>query len=487
MTLKVYNTLSREKEEFQPVGGKRRVGMYVCGPTVYDHCHVGHARSYIAFDVIRRYLEYKGYAVTYIQNFTDVDDKIIARAKELGIHPLELSKKYIKSYFDDMKELNVKRASYHPLASELIPEMIEVIETLIKKGHAYEVNGSVYFSVDSARDKFGQLTHQKLEDMLDGARVEVDENKRNPKDFALWKRAKRGEISWQSPWGRGRPGWHIECSTMANTYIGETLDIHGGGMDLIFPHHESEILQAESATGKKFAKYWLHNGFININKEKMSKSLGNFFTIKEILKEFDPMVLRFFLVNTHYRREIEFSKEALEEAGRAFQRLTTFRRKLEELLNGKEEDTFVSFQSEESQNHPEFQKVEEFKKGFINEMDDDFNTRGAIAVLFEMVAEGNKFLSSIKDYSSTELGVVKYYAEVFDQFFSVLGLKWKEERKTEEKELISSLLSILLSLRNRAREKKDWKTADEIRERLKKLGIALEDDGMKTIWRFVTK
>jgi len=282
MTLKVFNSRSREKEVFEPLI-EGQVRMYVCGPTVYDHCHVGHARSYVAFDVVRRYLEFKGHSVTYVQNFTDVDDKIINRARERNIPPLVLSEMFIQEYYTDMDLLNVKRATIHPKASEVVPDMVHVIEELVRKGHAYESNGSVYFDVETARDRFGQLRHQSLDDMLDGARVEVGEDKRNPKDFALWKKAKEDEISWDSPWGKGRPGWHIECSTMSTKYLGDTLDIHGGGMDLIFPHHESEILQSECYSGKPFVRYWMHNGFVEIDKEKMSKSLGNFFTIKDIL------------------------------------------------------------------------------------------------------------------------------------------------------------------------------------------------------------
>ena len=488
MTLKVHNTLTKEKEEFVPIDGGRRVGMYVCGPTVYDDSHVGHARSYVAFDVIRRYLEYKGYLVTYVQNFTDVDDRIIQRSQEKDIPPLELSKHYTKSYIEDMEKLNIKPATYYPFASQLIPEMIETVEKLLEKEHAYVAgDGSVYFSVESAKDIFGQLTHQKLEDMLDGARVEVDETKRNPKDFALWKAAKKGEISWESPWGPGRPGWHIECSTMANTYIGSTLDIHGGGMDLIFPHHESEILQSESIHGGPFARYWLHNGFININSEKMSKSLGNFFTIKEILNDFDPMVVRFFLLYTHYRREIDFSKDALEEAGRAYQRLATFRRKLAEFLAEREStEPMPDADEQDIVAQDEQKKIERFKQAFMEHMDDDFNTRGAVSVLFGMVSEGNRFLDRTMSHDSLgPVGVAQGYAAVFDELTDILGLLLlqNDEEASADQELLDAVVQVLFDLRQKAREKKEWDMADEIRDRLKELGITIEDKGKESVWR----
>jgi len=483
MTLRVYNTMTKEKEEFRPISGKR-VGMYVCGPTVYDDSHVGHARSYVAFDVIRRYLEHKGYLVTYVQNFTDVDDRIIERSREKGIPPLELSEHYTRSYLEDMDKLGVRPATFYPFASRLIPEMVAFIERLIEKGHAYVAgDGSVYFSVESATDIFGQLTHQKLEDMLDGARVEVDETKRNPKDFALWKAAKEGEISWESPWGPGRPGWHIECSTMANTYIGTTLDIHGGGMDLIFPHHESEILQSEAIHGVPFARHWLHNGFININSEKMSKSLGNFFTIKEILEEFEPMVVRFFLLYTHYRREIDFSKEALAEAGRAYQRLATFRRTLGERLEGA---NTMTIQAQEE--GPGTEETEEFRVAFMGQMDDDFNTRGAVAVLFEMVSEGNRYLDETDKGSKPGARAgMKQYIEIFDELTGILGLTFSGTGGSvgsgADRELLGSVMDILLELRKEARERKDWNTADTIRDRLRELGVTVEDKGKKSVWR----
>ena len=322
MPLKIYNTASREMEEFVPLA-EGKVGMYVCGPTTYDLSHMGHARAYVAFDMVRRYLEFIGYDVNYVQNFTDVDDKIIARSAERGVPPLEFARMYVDEYFKDMDLLNIKRATVHPYASENIPDMIRVVEGLMKNGFAYNVRGNVYFSIYKALDKVGQLTHQPLDEMLDGARVEINPEKDHPKDFALWKRAKEGEISWDSPWGAGRPGWHIECSTMSTKYIGETLDIHGGGQDLIFPHHESEILQSECLTGLKFSRYWMHNGFVRINEEKMSKSLGNFFTIREVLKKHSPAVVRFFFLHTHYRQPIDYSNEHLEEAGRSLERIKT--------------------------------------------------------------------------------------------------------------------------------------------------------------------
>ncbi len=485
MVLKVQNTLTREKEVFEPLGGDRKVGMYVCGPTVYDHCHIGHARSYVAFDVIRRYLEFKGYLVNYVQNFTDVDDKIINRARELGVPPLDLSKNFTESYFEDMARLNVRRANFHPLASEIIPEMLETISTLIDKGNAYvSGDGSVYFSVESAANIFGQLTHQKLEDMLDGARVEVDESKKNPKDFALWKAGKEGEISWDSPWGPGRPGWHIECSTMATTYIGPMLDIHGGGMDLIFPHHESEILQSQSYHGRKFAKYWLHNGFININSEKMSKSLDNFFTIKEVLTEFEPMVVRFFLVNTHYRREIDYSKEALEEATRAFLRIRIFRRSLGDILGAAGSLPAKTRARGDAAGEPH-QEVAGFREAFIRTMDDDFNTRGAVAVLFDMVAKGNRLLEETGSQPSQEhLETLQTYATCFDELAGILGIDFLAQETVEAGgQVLDGVMELLVQMREKARAAKDWKTADEIRNRLKELGIVIEDKGTTSAWR----
>ncbi len=486
MTLRVHNTLTGEKEEFIPLHDKK-VGMYVCGPTVYDHCHVGHARSYVAFDVIRRYLEFSGYRVTYVQNFTDVDDKIIQRSAEKGMDPLEFAEIYIKEYFKDMDALNVKRADHYPRASRYIKEMQEVIKGLIERGHAYVVDGDVYFSIESAKDKFGQLRHQSLDDMLDGARVEVDERKRDPKDFALWKAAKPGEISWDSPWGKGRPGWHIECSTMSTTILGPTLDIHGGGQDLIFPHHESEILQSECYTGKKFARYWLHNGFLRINHEKMSKSLGNFFTIREILERFEPMVLRFFLVYTHYRSPIDFSDAALEEAERSYSRLRSFRERLENMIKDaiKEGEKTGTGTEESEASKALIEAAERARKEFIRAMDDDFNTREAIAAVFTMVGEVNRILNTLK--SPYPLTALQRVLEVFDTLTGeVLGLKFEREEKEAGKtdSLTPTLIELLIEVRAAARKEKNWALADLIRDRLKGLGVVLEDSGERTVWRF---
>jgi cysteinyl-tRNA synthetase len=478
MVLRLFNTETRTKEIFEPVE-EGKVGMYVCGPTVYDNCHVGHARSYVAFDVIRRYLEYIGLKVTYIQNFTDVDDKIINRSNEKQIPPLVLSENFIQEYFKDMGSLNIRRADIHPKASETIPDMITVISGLIEKGFAYEVNGSVYFEVEKAKDKFGKLRHQSLDDMKDGARIGGNQEKRNPKDFALWKASKEGEISWDSPWGKGRPGWHIECSTMARKYIGRTLDIHGGGMDLVFPHHESEILQSESYTGEPFSKYWLHNGFVEINSEKMSKSLGNFFTIKDVLERFDPMVLRFFLVYTHYRSPIDFSDQALEEAGRSLDRLRRIRENLRSLVGD------VDLGEIHDLGDPDediYHMVFALKKDFTDAMDDDFNTRIAVAVLFRI----DSIIKDLQKDNRYSAGNAYPILMMMDELVGILGieLEIKDDRDDLDHGKLDEIIGILIDMRAEARSNKDWNTADSIRDRLKEAGIELED-GDKTTWKII--
>jgi len=475
MVLKVYNTQSRSKEEFQPqVQGK--VSMYVCGPTVYDNCHVGHARSYVGFDVIRRFLEYRGYSVTYVQNFTDVDDKIITRANESGVPPLVLSENFIQEYFSDMDKLGVRRATVHPKASEVVPDMITVIKGLIEKDYAYEVNGSVYFEVNKARDIFGKLRHQSLDDMRDGARIEIDSEKRSPKDFALWKAAKPGEISWDSPWGKGRPGWHIECSTMSTKYLGPTLDIHGGGMDLIFPHHESEILQSECYNEVPFVNYWLHNGFVEIDSEKMSKSLGNFFTIKEVTEKFEPMVVRFFLVYTHYRSPIDFSDTALLEASKSFGRLRNLNKTLSGIVGPVEEGVIPDFGSPREDI---LNLAFSVKKEFMDAMDDDFNTRIAVATLFRLDTD----VKALQKAGEIEKADAYVLLSMMDELSSILGLDYLEPQIEEIAggEVIGDLMKLLIDIRSEARARKDWKTADSIRNRLKELGIVLED-GEDTSW-----
>ena len=490
MTLYVHNTRSGEKEEFQPLMDNK-VGMYVCGVTVYDDFHVGHARSYVAFDIIRRYLTHSGYDVRYIQNFTDVDDKIINRAQELGIDPLQLSREYIEEYYKDTDRLNILRADSYPKATEYIPEMLQLIEGLIEKGHAYIAeDGSVYFEIETAKEKFGQLRHQSLDDMLDGARVEVDERKRSPKDFALWKAAKPGEISWDSPWGKGRPGWHIECSAMSMKLIGNTLDIHGGGMDLIFPHHESEILQTECHTGEPFAKYWIHNGLLNLNEEKMSKSLDNFFSVKQILKEFDPMVLRFFLAYCYYRSPIEFSEAALEEAKKGYNRLRGFRERLQEMIRNAEEPSEMECSPFEkmrggSKEAKLIELADVTTEEFMEAMDDDFNSREAIAAIFTMVGNGNRILNELPEPCSTKTPGLHDLLETFDLLTGdILGFTFEADTMTEQADsLTPQLIELLIEVRAKAREDKNWALADIIRDRFKELGVVLEDKSGKTTWK----
>jgi cysteinyl-tRNA synthetase len=466
MVLKVRNTASGELEEFKTLHGNR-VHMYVCGPTVYDFCHIGHARSYVAFDTIRRYLEYKGYSVIYLQNFTDIDDKILKRAVEKGQDPRNVSKFFIDAYFEDMDRLGVRRANFHPRVTDHIPEIIEVVQDLVDKKNAYVADGDVYFCVTSMKDVVGRLSHQKLEDMLVGARVEPDEKKCDPIDFALWKKSKPGEPGWESPWGKGRPGWHIECSTMSTLYLGDTLDIHGGGMDLIFPHHESEIMQSEAHTGRQFARFWLHNGFININREKMSKSLGNFFTIREVLAKFEPEVVRLFLVSTHYRSQIEFADVLLEEAKTALAKL----RNAQELLR--------QVPVEESGAVGEVVKsaVGAAMSRFMTGMDDDFNTREAVAAIFDLSNFSNSFLHN---RNAVPRGERDALLNSIEELGGVLGLF---ERKGQEHDVVEGLIGLFQEVRQEARAKKDFATSDKIRDRLKQMGVVIEDSAQGFRWK----
>jgi cysteinyl-tRNA synthetase len=452
--LKVFNTLSREKEEFLPQGDVIR--MYVCGITSYDECHFGHAMSYIIFDVIRRYLEFKGYRVKYVQNFTDIDDKIINRANQLGISPRELAEKFIVSYFAQMDALGVKRADIYPRATEEIPEMVKLIQGLVDKGYAYVSEGDVYFRVKSCSG-YGKLSHQSPESLLTGARLEPGRGKEHPLDFAIWKTAKLGEPYWESPWGKGRPGWHIECSVMSLKYLGETLDIHGGGQDLIFPHHENEIAQSESYTGiTPFVRYWLHHGLVQVAEEKMSKSLGNFIPLSEALVHFDPQAIRLFILSSHYRHPLTYSEEGLTAAARGIERL---RQVIET----------------ESQGETAPIKIEHFRNKFIEAMDDDFNTPQAIAVLFDLCREINRSAGE-SDASQAQ--------QLLLELSGVLGFTLKRKQAHFEAE---PLVELLISVRQQLRENREWELADYIRQGLNKLGIILEDTPQRTRWRSEAK
>lgn len=480
--MRIYNTLTGKKEEFVPVE-PGKVKMYACGVTVYDNCHIGHARSAVVFDVMRRYFKYKGYDFKYIRNFTDIDDKIINRAKQDGITWNEVAAKYIDAYYRDMDTLGIGRADVEPKATEHIKEIIDIVKGLVDKGYAYEAEGSVYFEVQKFAE-YGKLSKRDLDDMLAGARVDVDERKKNPMDFALWKASKQGEPSWESPWGSGRPGWHIECSAMSLKHLGETFDIHGGGADLIFPHHENEIAQSEAYTGKPFVKYWVHNGFITVDKEKMSKSLGNFFTIQEILGKFDAEVIRFFLLSTHYRSPIEFSDEQLREAEASIDRYYTT------VLRTRD---FLSLDQSKDKTNTEEKNLEDLVVKFIEKfsvaMDDDFNTALAIGNIFELVRIVNKYLDG-KPSGKKAPELIARTNDLLKETGSILNIF---NRTPEEwyralmkvKNIGLSEEDILKSINERksAREAKDWAKADAVRKELEEKGIILEDKKDGTGWK----
>lgn len=450
--IKIYNTLTRKKEEFVPLENKK-VKMFVCGFTVYDYAHIGHGKSYIAFDVIVKYLRYKGYDVFYLQNVTDIDDRIIKRANELGISAKELAEKFTKSYLEDMKALNINSVNLYANATDYIPQIIEQIKGLIEKGFAYEVKDGVYYDVTKFPD-YGKLSRMSKEE-IKKHRVEPNPNKKNPEDFVLWKKQKPGEPAWDSPWGKGRPGWHIEDTAISIHHFGPQYDIHGGGEDLIFPHHEAEIAQAEAFTGKKpFVRYWMHNAFMLVNGEKMSKSKGNFYTIKDILKKYDPMVVRFALLNSNYRKPMNFVLENIGSAKESLDRLIDFLRKLKEIKS--------------NENNPEVNKlIEKVKKKFEDSMNDDFNVPNAIASIFDFIRKINKLIDQNKVSKLNANSIIKQIME-FDKILSILeGWEREEEIPEEIKKLIKE--------REEARKKKDFETADKIREQIKKKGYKLED------------
>jgi cysteinyl-tRNA synthetase len=480
--MKVYNTMTGTKEEFLPIEGKQ-VGMYACGVTVYDLCHVGHARSAIVFDVIRKYLGYKGFRVKFVRNFTDIDDKIINRARRDGIPWDEVAARYTAEYFKDMERLGVSRADVEPKATEHINEILTLITGLIDKGYAYEVDGDVYYEVRRFI-VYGKLSKKDIGGLESGARVEVDERKRSPLDFALWKKSKEGEPAWESPWGAGRPGWHIECSAMSMKYLGESFDIHGGGADLIFPHHENEIAQSEAFSGRPFARYWLHNGFITIDKEKMSKSLGNFFTIRDILEKFDPEVLRLFLISTHYRSPIEFSDEQLRYSESAIDRYYLTVLRVEDYIRhgkaGKKKDVEPG-----DLNH----MVEEFRNGFVNAMDDDFNSALAIGHVFELIKEINRHLDAgapgadSKEVLRRALKALDETGEVLNIFRKTPADWYRSLMATRNIPLSPDEIENMIARRMSARAAKDWANADVIRKELEDKGIILEDKTDGTTWR----
>lgn len=463
MALQVYNTLTKRKEEFKPIDDKK-VKMYVCGVTVYDDIHMGHARHIVVFDMIVRYLRYRGYKVTHVTNFTDVDDKIINRANELGVPPLQLSKTYVDRYFSEIDLLGVKRADVYPKASEFIPQIVDMVKKIKAAGFAYQAkDGSIYFSMDNAKD-YGKLSGMKVEELVAGARVGVDEDKRNPMDFALWKAAKPGEISWPSPWGPGRPGWHIECSAMCMNLLGETIDIHGGGNDLIFPHHENEILQSWSVTRKPLAHYWMHNGMLQIQEEKMSKSLKNFFTVKQVLEDFTREDIRFFILNTHYRGPLNFSEVAMAEAATSLERLDNSY----SALKGVVETAGGSNDAVEL--------VEEARQAFIDSMDDDFNTRAAISGLFDTAREANRMMAEHALSVKGVANIVGFFEEV-DQVLGILS------KKGEGTDVSSEMIQILVEVRQELRKRKLFDLADVIRDKLLQKGIELEDTAEGVKWK----
>jgi len=444
-----------------------QVNFYTCGPTVYNYFHIGNARVFVIFDIVRRYLEYRGYKVKFVQNFTDIDDKLIRRANELGVTVDEVAEKYIDAYFEDAKAIGIRAADFHPRATEFIREIINYIRGLEKKGFAYEVGGDVYFDVSKFSD-YGVLSQQRLEDLEVGARVEVDERKRHPADFALWKAAKQGEPAWDSPWGQGRPGWHIECSVMSMHYLGETLDIHAGGPDLIFPHHENEIAQSQALTGKPFAIQWMHAGYLNINQEKMSKSLGNILTVRELRERYDPIVLRYFLISAHYRSPINFSPDLLEQAASSLERLQTAFLMVEEKLEHCQDSPM------DKKDKELMQKAGETRTSFESAMDDDFNTADALAALFELARASNTYLRQPQANMSALEAV---YSAFKDLAGEVLGLLPREQESLDQE------VEALIKERKRARSNKDFARADAIRDELKQMGIILEDTPEGTRWK----
>jgi len=485
MSLVVYNTLSRSKEEFKPIH-EGLVGIYVCGPTVYSHAHVGHGKSYVSFDVIVRYLRFLGYKVLYVQNITDVghllddgEDRMLKQSRIEKIHPMQIAETITRSYFEDMDSLGVGRPDISPRASGHIIEQIEIARRLLEKGYAYENNGSVYFDVRKFKG-YGKLSGRTLEELMEGTRVEVRSDKKNPEDFALWKKAEPEHIMrWESPWGEGFPGWHLECSAMSMKYLGEHFDIHGGGMDNQFPHHECEIAQSESATGKPFAKYWIHNNLVTVNGQKMSKSLGNFITLKDLFKKFDPLVVRFFILQSHYRSTLDFSEQALESSKTGYAKLqNTVRRLLQETDFRKRAGTFGAVGKTE--------EIDKMRSDFVSAMNDDFNAPQALAVLFEMATRLNSWLddsgSPLNEETLNAAGA--FFRDLASQ---VLGVLPAEDRReiTADGSTVADIMTLMIKVRNEARKLKLWPLSDKIRDGLKEIGIVLEDKKDDTVWKKV--
>ena len=465
--MKIYNTMTRKKEEFIPLE-EGKVKMYVCGPTVYNFIHLGNARPFTVFDTLRRYFEYRGYEVTYIQNFTDVDDKIIKRSHEEGISPEEVAEKYIKEYFIDCDGLGIKRATVHPQVTDNIENIIVFVQDLIDKGYAYEAGGDVLFRTRKF-EEYGKLSHQNIEELELGARIDVDDKKEDPLDFVLWKAKKEGEPGWQSPWGEGRPGWHIECSVMSNRYLGNTIDIHAGGQDLQFPHHENEIAQSECRNGHTFARYWMHNGYINVDGEKMSKSLGNFFTVRDISEKYDLGLVRFFLLATQYRNPVNFSDTVLEQAKAGLERLTNARDNAEFILGNLDDSGLRDEEKDLAAG------LDKYRDRFIEAMDDDLNTADAISVIFELA----KFMNTnISDQSSKEF--VQLNLDIFNELTGVLNIA---NKSVEEDDSLSQKVEDLIAKRAQAKKEKNFALADQIRDELAAMGIAIEDTRQGVKWK----
>ncbi|WP_022794446.1 cysteine--tRNA ligase [Marinococcus halotolerans] len=462
MAIHIYNSLTNQKELFQPIDPDR-ITMYVCGPTVYNYIHIGNARPAIVFDAVRRYLMYRGYNVYYVSNFTDVDDKIIKAAQEMNEEVPALANRFINTYLEDIESLGVEQADLHPRATETVAEMIEFIEQLIAKGFAYESNGDVYYRTKKFKN-YGKLSSQSVGDLQMGARIEVGEQKEDPMDFTLWKKAKENEIAWNSPWGEGRPGWHIECSAMVKKYMGDTIDIHAGGQDLKFPHHENEIAQTEALTGKPMAHYWMHNGYININNEKMSKSLGNFVLVHDMIQQHDPEVIRFFMMQAHYRNPINFDNDLLESA----------RAGLERLRSTLENVKHRCGESADGGSGEGREAAERAKARFLEEMDDDFNTANAVSVLFDLAREANKYMQQ----PQTSIDSLDAIIETMTEIGSVLGVSLEKEE-----EMLDEDIERLLEERVEARKNKNFARADEIRDQLENDGILLEDTPQGTRWK----